>query len=145
MGSISKKARIRHFNRVVVIDDDFVFRTCFEILLKSEDFSQDILQFENGQEALEAIQQWASDGERFPDLVFLDINMPMMDGWQFLDEIQKLPSEIRNELPIFVLSSSIDPRDLSRSGEYEEVMGYIAKPLTRENLLYVSQHFVEEE
>lgn len=145
MGVLNRTNGIRRFRQVAVVDDDFVFRTCFEILLKSEDFAADILSFEQARAALDYLRTTDPSSEAYPDLLFLDINMPEINGWQFLDEFARLPAANRTELPIFVLSSSIDPRDLQRSREYESVLGYIAKPLTRENLIHVSGYFVEED
>lgn len=142
---MSLNPELKHFDRVVLVDDDFVFRTCFEILLHSEGFAKEVLHFENGREALDALTGWDTEDPDYPGALFLDINMPVMDGWQFLKEFDGIPREERPELPIFVLSSSIDPRDMNRSSEFEDVVGYIAKPLTRENLVYISQHFVPKD
>lgn len=132
---------LRNFGKVAVVDDDDIFRTCFKILLKSENFAREILPFRNGREALEALRLMDPKSEDYPELLFLDINMPAMDGWTFLEEIDALTGANTSDLPIFVLSSSIDPWDIKRSKKYKQVLGYIAKPLTRENLVYVSGHF----
>ncbi len=142
---MSLNPELKHFDRVVLVDDDFVFRTCFEILLLSEGFAKEVLHFENGRQAMDVLKDWDPKDPDYPGVLFLDINMPVMDGWQFLEEFDSIPREERPELPIFVLSSSIDPRDLNRSREFEDVAGYIAKPLTRENLVYISQQFVPED
>jgi CheY-like chemotaxis protein len=66
--------------------------------------------------------------------LFLDINMPTMTGWEFLDEFKELPETIRKKFIIYVLSSSVDSKDLEKASENELVKNYIQKPLRKESL-----------
>lgn len=69
------------------------------------------------------------NSELLPDVIFLDINMPIMNGWQFLDEFKKMQNSIDKNITIYLVSSSFDDRDISRSKDYAEVTDYIIKPV----------------
>ncbi|MFW5879662.1 MAG: response regulator [bacterium] len=72
--------------------------------------------------------------EVLPDVIFLDIDMPLMDGFQFLDEFEKLNDDTKKKCKIVMLTSSINPQDVNKSKKYSYVKKYINKPLSQENL-----------
>jgi two-component system chemotaxis response regulator CheY len=115
---------------VAVVDDDPVYQFTASRTLKASHLAEQILQFPNGKEALDFLNNNAANPLALPDFVFLDINMPIADGWKFLDGFTKLKDEFAKEMRIYVVSSSIDPRDLNRARSNPEVSGYVEKPVT---------------
>lgn len=111
-----------------IIDDDPIFLFGTKILLNKNNFSNSILVSENGQEAINDLQEYVKTKQKLPEVIFLDLNMPVLDGWEFLDSFNSFFKDL--ETKIYILSSSIDSRDIKRSKEYTLVKGFIPKPLT---------------
>lgn len=108
-----------------LIDDDSLSNYLTETLLKMEDFSSDIRTFEAADEALaELVEQ-----PELPRVVFLDLNMPMMNGWEFLDALAPYRSRLQGRCRIYILTSSLALSDLNRSRHYDLVAGLIHKPI----------------
>ena len=115
---------------IAVIDDDSVYQFTASRTLKATNRDYQILQFPNGQEALNFLNSNTQTPEQVPDIIFLDINMPITDGWKFLEEFRKLKTAIQKEIRIYMVSSSIDPRDHDRAKSIEEVTDYVEKPIS---------------
>jgi CheY-like chemotaxis protein len=99
---------------IALVDDDSIFQFTATRLLESSKLAQNILHFENGAEALTFLREKALQKEFLPDYLFLDINMPFVDGWMFLEDFTTLKSSLAKDISIYMVSSSIDPRDLNR-------------------------------
>lgn len=73
-----------------------------------------------------------------PTILFLDINMPTLSGWQFMEKYEKFSDEIKDHIRIYILSSSIDPRDIDRATASKYIKGYIQKPIESQTILSVA-------
>lgn len=115
-----------------LIDDDKLTVKLVSKLISKNEFCEEINSFFNAQYALDELKKNYSTIENLPDAILLDLNMPVMDGWQFLDEFILLP--IKKEISVFIVTSSIDPADIEMSKKYDVVKNYIKKPITAEKL-----------
>lgn len=115
-----------------IIDDDQVFTYVLSKQMKLIEFSKSTLVFRNAVEALAHLKTIQRSANSLPSVIFLDLNMPVLDGWQFLDEFAKLG--IDKNIPVYIMSSSIDQSDHTRALSYPEVLGFYVKPVSKENL-----------
>jgi CheY-like chemotaxis protein len=120
--------------KLFLVDDDIIFRTAAAVLIKSQGLASEVVQFENGLKAHDALLALENTPEELPKIMFLDINMPVMNGWELLEELKTAPEIIRNQVQIHILTSSIAPEDMNLSKTYEFINGYIAKPLTNSDI-----------
>ena len=128
--------------RVVLIDDDQVNNFVCESIIKSENFANEVLSFEWAQDALEYLNASATNNpSAFPDLIFLDINMPGMDGWTFIQEYRKLPAHLTTNCSLFMLSSAVDRKDIICAKSHDEVKDFFSKPLSPEILAIIREDF----
>lgn len=114
-----------------IIDDDKIYVNLVKKIIEIKKLSKNLLIFKNGKEALDhfkLILENASE-EVLPDIIFLDINMPVMDGWEFLNEFIKIKNIFDKKITLYVVSSSIDPRDLERARSFNLVTDYLIKPI----------------
>ena len=119
-----------------IIDDDKLSIKLMSMLIAKNNFCEEIISFHNPQTALDELKSHANNPLKLPDVILLDLNMPVIDGWQFLDEFSLVP--FAKEILIFIVSSSIDPCDLEMAKNYPIVKNYIIKPLTSEKLKQAS-------
>ena len=115
-----------------IIDDDKLTVKLMSIIISKNDFCEEIESFYNAKDAISKLKENAGDNGILPDAILLDLNMPVMDGWQFLDEFISLP--ITKEIHIFIMTSSIDPADIEMATKYKVVKEYIMKPITTQKL-----------
>jgi two-component system chemotaxis response regulator CheY len=117
---------------VALVDDDSIFQLTASRLLKAADASANVLQFSNGEEALRYLNEHAAEEGKLPDILLLDINMPHVDGWMFLNDYAHLKEKLSKKIKIYMVSSSIDPVDMNRAKSNQSVEDYIVKPISRE-------------
>ncbi|HEY4656595.1 MAG TPA: response regulator [Cyclobacteriaceae bacterium] len=117
---------------VALVDDDKVFQLIASRSIKATNFKGTILQFNNGGEAIEYLEAHAHEELLLPDVLFLDINMPVVDGWTFLEDYIDLKPRIQKPIRIYMVSSSLDPKDIERAKSFEEIREYISKPISQE-------------
>lgn len=119
---------------VCIIDDDHIFIYGVKRLMEETSFCKDLIIYKNGLDALEDLQKKAKEGADLPSIIFLDLNMPMMTGWEFLDEYLQIEGDDPANSSVYIVSSSIDPKDLLRIKDYNVIRNYILKPVTSDDL-----------
>ncbi|MES2239919.1 MAG: response regulator [Bacteroidota bacterium] len=119
-----------------IIDDDKLSIKLMSMLIAKNNFCEEIASFYNPQTALDELKSNSNNPSKLPDVILLDLNMPVLDGWQFLDEFILIP--FAKEIVVFIVSSSIDPSDLEMAKNYPIVKDYIIKPLSSEKLRQAS-------
>jgi CheY-like chemotaxis protein len=125
--------RLQQIDTVLVVDDDDNWCYLSKRILQKAGVGKQIMTAQNGLDAMNKMQALVANGEKLPDLIFLDIKMPVMDGFEFLDEITKSTELFPAYTRIFLCSSSIHFKDKERADSYP-VAGFITKPLTPEIL-----------
>ncbi len=113
-----------------IIDDDPIFIYGTKRVIRDMDLAGEVIVFNNGQQAADAFLLLAQSGQRFPQIIFLDLNMPILDGWNFLEYFRDLTDGHECTTSIYVMSSSIDPRDMERVKSYPMVAEYLLKPMS---------------
>jgi CheY-like chemotaxis protein len=124
---------MKKINLACLIDDDPVHVFLSKKYLKKTGMIENLMVFQNGKVAFDNLTAIVQEGGELPKVILLDLNMPIWDGWQFLDEFIKIPT--KEEITIFILSSSISQRDIDKAREYNQVSNYIVKPIKVENLI----------
>ncbi len=121
------------YNTVCIIDDDPIFVYGTKVLLNyNSSFCSNIIVFENGEEAMDDLKFMLKTNKELPEVIFLDLNMPIMNGWEFLDELKKM--DLKKRIGVYIVSSSIDKVDEEKSKKYDMVIDFISKPLTTNKL-----------
>ena len=120
---------MRKVDLTYIIDDDKIFVFVLKKYLeKNENFNQ-VFDFKNAEEVANLL---SDENNQLPDIILLDINMPVIDGWQFLEQIEQLPH--KDKLNVFIMSSSIDANDIEKSKSFSTVKDFISKPINNEKL-----------
>jgi len=119
-----------NYKTCLLIDDNYIDNFVTRRILESGDFAEKVVVIQSATEAIEILRS----GEVRPDVIFLDIRMPMMGGFEFLQEYDKLIIEGKQSIKIFMLSSSLDPTDLKKSSNNKYITSFVHKPLTQKSL-----------
>ena len=120
--------------KIAIIDDDEVFHLIIQKQLEMKSISCDLLKFYNGEGAINFFKENLGENGNLPELVMLDVNMPVKDGWGFLEEFNQLPSEFRKSIKIYMVTSSVIQSDIDRATDHEDVVEFVSKPITNEKL-----------
>jgi len=117
-------------SRVFIIDDDPIHQRIAQIMISKHNLFDEYFSYTEAQKALDFLQENKKNGETLPDVILLDLNMPVIDGWDFLETFETLVKEFEKNIRVFIVSSSVDEKDVLRSKSYVAVKGFISKPLS---------------
>ncbi len=119
-------------NHILLVDDDNVHHVVTSMLIKKLPFR---LESSKAMDGLEALNMIKANLDTPPDLILLDLNMPVMNGWEFLEKIAELESQMPRSPVICILSSTIAPDDIERANSYSNVHSFISKPLLKNDMI----------
>lgn len=126
------------YSSVMLIDDNEIDNFINMKMIEGCGFASNVLVHTGSRSALEFLDNYARTDslpeEMKPEVLFLDINMPILDGFMFLDEFEKLKPEFRKNMKVIILTSSINPNDAEKANKHPLITGFINKPLTEEHL-----------
>jgi CheY-like chemotaxis protein len=131
---------MKKIDTICVIDDNDVYQFVMKNSISKLNPNIRILAYLNGEEGIESIKEMIAKNEPLPDVILLDINMPIMDGWEFMNEFIKIKYQIPHVMPIYLTTSSLDASDIDKAKKYEDITGFLSKPIDRHTLLKITQH-----
>lgn len=115
---------------ILIIDDDEINNFIAAKLIDKIPPKAKVSTCVNGQEGINFVKNKLNNQNEFPDIIFLDINMPLMNGWEFLEEYEQIKNDIKKKVTINMLSSSVYNDDITKAETYTTVNKFISKPLT---------------
>ncbi|MBX9851826.1 MAG: response regulator [Cytophagaceae bacterium] len=121
-------------NSILLVDDDQINNFINRRIIKKLNIAEEVNVALNGEEALNYIQTFCDQTGHCPELILLDINMPVMNGFEFLNEFSHLQMKNKSNVKIIVLTTSTNPSDLQKLKEFS-VKGFVNKPLTEKKIL----------
>jgi CheY-like chemotaxis protein len=131
----------KKYRTVMLIDDNEIDNLINQKMIEAASITENIYTHTGAKSAIEFLKNMErlDVAEKvLPDVIFLDIDMPLMDGFQFLDEFEKLSDTTKTKCKIVMLTSSINPQDFNRSKKYDNVKLYLNKPLSHESIQKLS-------
>ncbi len=123
MGMLNKKI-------TCLIDDDTIYLFGMRKLIQNQQLCDKVLEFHNGQQAIDFLLEYKHDSIELPDVIFVDINMPVMNGWEFVEAFIKLRPSISKKITLYMISSSVNAEDIERAKSLSAISDYIIKPMT---------------
>ncbi|MCK8523612.1 response regulator [Aquimarina sp. D1M17] len=119
-----------------IIDDDSMYVNLVKKIIEAKKLCKNLMIFPNGMEALDYFEALLTSLNKkcIPEIIFLDLNMPIMDGWEFLDNFTKIKNKLGKTITLYIVSSSINPTDIEKARQISMVKDYLIKPVTIEDL-----------
>jgi len=120
--------------KLVFIDDDPIDHFLMKHILHGKNYFDTTTYTLYGSLVLDYIEEHKSEPEKLPDMIFVDLNMPMFSGWDFLKGMERMQPEISKDIPVFIISSSLRPDDKAMSSKYSFVQDFVSKPVNSEEI-----------
>ncbi|MFO7719234.1 MAG: response regulator [Gillisia sp.] len=123
-----------NFERVMIIDDNLIDLYIATRMITKNNFGKKVLQYSSAMEALKYLQENQANILRLPEVIFVDIYMPGMSGFEFMTEYDKLPTTLKKHCRVFIISSSVDEQDMAKANTDNNILAMEEKPITKEFL-----------
>ncbi len=123
------------YKKIMIIDDDAIDNYLVNVLIKTNNIAETVLEFDNGEKAIEYLEVNKSIEENLPEIILLDIYMPIMNGIEFMERMDEIDMKFPQKCKICVVSGSINDNDILRTKLNANVLKYTTKPITPEFLL----------
>lgn len=132
--------------QVLVVDDDPIHNTVFKKLSEWSDFAEEIVSFISAVDCLDYLKDVLEKKAPPPAIIFLDIKMPIVNGWEFLERLEKMNNQrYFSQVAIYMLTSSSEQSDINKAKKYKLVTDYIVKPITSEKIREIQLSYKEPE
>jgi CheY-like chemotaxis protein len=129
---------------VMIVDDSFAVNFFNKSVLNDSKLCEEIIEARHGQEALDILNERIKLNLSLPDVIFLDINMPVMDGWKFLEKYEELEASLREGISVYILTTSTNPDERFRSKNVTTVKDFFVKPIGRKVIKHLKDHFISK-
>jgi len=126
-----------HKYNVLLVDDDSIYRYAATKSIQATGLCSQLSVCSNGEEALSYISSNINNDPLIPDIILLDVNMPVMNGWDFLEAYDSLKTDLPKKIIIYVVSSSLNESDIRKSKQFATVKDYIIKPVIKEKFAQI--------
>ena len=120
-----------------IIDDDDIYIFGIKKLVQIKKLCKEIHTFSNGFDALQRLKELEAQKKPFPEIILLDIKMPVMNGWEFMEKFSEIDESLRKDTKTYMVSSSIDPEDIEKANKLREIEEYIIKPIDLNTLIRI--------
>jgi len=131
----------KKLNCIMLIDDDDDDNYFHQLVIKEMNITAHIEVALDGEQAIKFLKK---ENQNPPELIFLDINMPKMNGWEFMEIYKELRSDQKAKVVVVMLTTSMNPSDKERASQFADIMGFNSKPLTEEILTEIlEKHFLD--
>lgn len=124
---------------ICIIDDDPIYQIITKKIINKTDTKKEVISFSNGAEAIETLVSNVHNPEALPNIILLDIDMPIMDGWDFMTSFERIRPMISKQILIYIVSSSIANSDKEKAKTFKQISGFLSKPLTLENFIEIEK------
>jgi CheY-like chemotaxis protein len=132
---------MKNFYNICIIDDDSIYQYTITKTIQAYNLANDIMVFSDGEEAMDFFIRNLDSSENLPDIILLDNNMPIMDGFQFMEEYIKIKPRVGKKILIYMVSSSVDSNDIEKAKRIGEISDYIIKPIKPGELISIVDSF----